>query len=65
MKKHLNWLKKNKQFINFRGIENEIGIPKGVLPSTVNEKIDGHGTPFKVPEKYHDALIELIKQIRK
>lgn len=65
MSKPINWIKANKKYLNISAIANEVGLNVQVLHNTISNRIDGHGTPFKVPEKYHTALAELVDKIKK
>lgn len=63
MDKNINWLKKNKRYLSIKAIAEDSGISVRVLHGTINGEEDGHGTPFKVPEKHTKALEAIIKQI--
>lgn len=64
-KRDLQWLKRNSKYLNLSAIAKGIKLSVRVIHGVVKDQSDGHGTPFKVPAKYHAALKQLIKEIKK
>lgn len=62
--KEYEWLRRNSKYLNKKTIADDIGMSYRLLAGYANEQSDGHGTPYKIPEKNKAKLVEIIKKIR-